>query len=381
MKLLEPGTDPATPLDSIAGTNQSDLAVEMPGDTPFEQAREIAARARRIDVRFPKFRDGRGFSLGAMLRERAGFTGELRAVGDILPDQIFFLKRVGFDSVAPESGVSEDEWKDAVAPFSHVYQPAADGAETVLQKRTTGGAAEQEAAFRQKKLNERFRDAPAADIVRAAWTELFPAKLAVLSSFGADAAVSLHLAAQVDPDIPVLFLETERHFAQTEQYRKQLVERLGLTNVVIIRPDAQEAAEEDAAGDLWRTDPDSCCALRKVRPLARALDGYEALVTGRKRFQGGTRVRLPVFEILDGRWRVNPLANWSQDQVRAYFEEHSLPEHPLTALGYTSIGCWPCTQPSTESGVRSGRWAGRDKTECGIHFSFSDTAKPVRRAS
>jgi phosphoadenylyl-sulfate reductase (thioredoxin) len=379
MRLLEPGTDPATPLDSLAGANQSDLAVEMPGDTPFDTARDIAGRAKRIDIRFPKFRDGRGFSLGALLRERAQFKGELRAVGDVLPDQVFFLKRVGFDSIAPEGDISDEEWKQALNAFSVVYQPAPDGAETVIQKRADRGVG-REVEDRLKKLNERFRGADATDIIRAAWEELFPARLAVMSSFGAEAAVSLHLAAQVDPNIPVLFLDTDRHFAQTEQYRKTLTDQLGLKDVRIIRPDEAEAAEEDPNGDLWRTNPDACCALRKVRPLAYTLGEYDALITGRKRFQGGTRVKLPIFEFLDGRYRINPMADWSQEQVQAYFKEHELPEHPLLALGYRSIGCWPCTQPSNDGGVRSGRWAGSEKTECGIHFSFGDTQRPARRA-
>lgn len=384
MRLLEPGADPATPLESLAGSNQSDLAVEMPGDTPFETAREIAARAKRIDIRFPRFRDGRGFSLGALLRQRAGFKGELRAVGDVLPDQVFYLKRVGFDAVAPEKAAfNEEDWKRALAPFSLVYQKSADGEETVMEKRAQGAShgAGPEVEERLKKLNERFRGAPARDIIRAAWEELFPAELAVLSSFGAEAAVSLHLAAQVDPNIPVLFLDTDRHFAQTEQYRETLAKRLGLTNVKIIRPDEAEAAEEDPKGDLWRTNPDACCALRKVRPLAYALDDYGALITGRKRFQGGSRVKLPIFEYLDGRYRINPMADWSQEQVQAYFKEHDLPEHPLVSMGYTSIGCWPCTQPSTDGGVRSGRWSGSEKTECGIHFSFGDAPRPLRKAS
>ncbi len=381
MRLLENGGDPATPLESLAGTNQSDVVVEMPGDTPFETAADIAARASRIDIRFPKFRDGRGFSLGAMLRERAGFTGEMRAVGDVLPDQVFFLKRVGFDAVAPEADINDEEWSQAVNAFTVVYQPAADGEETAIRKRTAPhGDQDREVQDRLKKLNERYRGASAQDIIKAAWTELFPGRLAVMSSFGAEAAVSLHLAASVDPNIPVLFLDTERHFAQTEQYRQTLTDKLGLKDVRIIKPDAEEAAEEDAKGDLWRTDPDACCALRKVRPLAYALDGYDALITGRKRFQASTRMRLPIFEYLDGRYRVNPMADWAPEQVQAYFKEHDLPTHPLVDLGYNSIGCWPCTQPSSDGGVRSGRWAGRDKTECGIHFSFGDAPGKVRRA-
>lgn len=221
-------------------------------------------------------------------------------------------------------------------------------------------------------LSRRFAGADARELLRAAIEDLWPGKFAVVSSFGAESAVLLHLAASVDANVPVIFLETERHFGQTLQYRAELAERLGLTNVIDQRPDAEEAAAEDARGGLWRSDPDACCALRKVRPLGRALAPFDAWATGRKRFQGGLRSNLPVIEHDGVHFKLNPLASWSPEDIAAYMHEHDLPAHPLVAQGFPSIGCWPCTKPA-EMG-RSGRWADAEKTECGIHLP-----QPARR--
>jgi phosphoadenosine phosphosulfate reductase len=211
----------------------------------------------------------------------------------------------------------------------------------------------------------RLKGKKAEDIIafaQGAWGD----KFAIVSSFGAESAVLLHLVAQIDRNIPVIFLETDRHFAQTLAYRDELIERLGLTNVVNQRPDAEEAAAEDPKGDLWRKDSDACCALRKVRPLDRVLSGYEAWATGRKRFQGGLRANLAIIEFDGVHFKVNPLAEWTPEDIAAYTALHDLPAHPLVEQGFPSIGCWPCTKPA-ESNDRSGRWAGTDKTECGIH--------------
>lgn len=215
----------------------------------------------------------------------------------------------------------------------------------------------------------------ARDILDAALSDLWPGKLAIVSSFGAESAVLLHNLAQVDRNAPVIFLETDRHFAQTLQYRDELVERLGLTNVRNQTPDAAEAAAEDPRGDLWRRDPDACCALRKVRPLAQSLENFDAWVTGRKRFQGGLRAHLPVIEFDGVHYKVNPLAAWSADEISAYMAAHDLPAHPLVAQGFPSIGCWPCTK-AVDAHDRSGRWADSEKTECGIHMP---AARPQAR--
>jgi len=190
----------------------------------------------------------------------------------------------------------------------------------------------------------------------------------VLSSFGAEAAVTLALTSDIDRDLPVLFLDTGRHFAQTLSYRRTLEKTLKLGRIVVLEPDTAEARAEDADDRLWSRDPDACCGLRKVRPLARALPGYDALITGRKRSHGGGRAALPAVEFDGDQLRFNPLHGWSQDDVARFMDARSLPRHPLVAEGFPSIGCWPCTAPVNDrDDLRAGRWAGRDKTECGIH--------------
>jgi phosphoadenosine phosphosulfate reductase len=196
-------------------------------------------------------------------------------------------------------------------------------------------------------------------------------ELAVVSSFGAESAVLLHLVASVDRRVPVLFLDTGKHFPETLAYRDLLVEHLGL-NLVVLHPDPEDLATRDESGLRWSYDPDGCCAIRKVRPLQKALSGFDASLTGRKAFQAATRANLPRFEIdtsdAQGRLKINPLIDWDASRIEAYFIAHDLPRHPLVAKGYPSIGCSPCTsQVLPGEDPRAGRWRGWDKTECGIH--------------
>ncbi len=224
---------------------------------------------------------------------------------------------------------------------------------------------------RAAELNTRLRDAHPSEILRAAIAEYAGTeRLALVSSFGAESAVLLHMAAQVDPSVPVLFLDTGQHFGQTLDYRKSLSARLGLTDVRDLRPQYQDLATQDPSADLYKTSTDACCNIRKVLPLDRALQDFDAWITGRKRFQSGTRLNLPVVEEGEGKLKFNPLANWGRDELDAYAKEHDLPAHPLVQFGYPSIGCWPCTNPVEEGAdPRSGRWQGQDKVECGIHVS------------
>jgi len=182
----------------------------------------------------------------------------------------------------------------------------------------------------------------------------------------------LHLIAEIDPAIPVLFLETGKHFAKTLEYRDQVTARLGLTNLINLTPDEDDLAGKDATGLRWSYDPDGCCEIRKVKPLAKVLADFDATFTGRKAFQSATRANLPRFEIdtsdAQGRVKINPLIDWSAEDIAAYIEEHDLPRHPLVAEGFLSIGCEPCTNTvAPGEDPRSGRWQGWDKTECGIH--------------
>lgn len=223
-------------------------------------------------------------------------------------------------------------------------------------------------------LAAKYAEAPADAILRFALLERFRGDIAVVSSFGAESAVLLHLVAAVAPDTPVLFLETDRHFFQTLSYRKALAAKLGLTRVIDLHPDTSEVSEQDPKGNLSSTHPDACCDLRKVRPLARGLAPYGAWISGRKRHQADTRAALPVFEHDGQHFKINPLAAWTPADLAAYAERHALPAHPLVEQGYPSIGCFPCTQPASAEDPRAGRWAGQAKTECGIH-----TPTPVSR--
>jgi phosphoadenosine phosphosulfate reductase len=354
-------------IDDGANLTQAQLAsggggqVELDGDMDWREAAPRIASAVHVDIRFDSFKDGRGFTLATQLRQRAGFRGHLRATGDLIPDQAQFLRRVGFDAIAPDRTDLDADWRQAEERFSVVYQPANDQTPTAVARR-------QLSDDDIVALNARYREMSAEEILRDALSQSWAGRIAVLSSFGAEAAVGLHLVSQIAPDTPVLFLDTDRHFAQTEQYRASLSQQLGLTAVRLLKPDAQEVAAKDADNLLWQRDADACCALRKVRPLDAALGEFDALITGRKRFHGGARMRLPVVERVDGRIRLNPLANWTGDDIDSHFERFDLPRHPLSEMGYASIGCWTCTAPATDAGsVRDGRWPGQNKTECGIH--------------
>jgi phosphoadenosine phosphosulfate reductase len=194
-------------------------------------------------------------------------------------------------------------------------------------------------------------------------------RTALVSSFGTEAAVLLHLVAEACPGLPVLFLDTGKHFPETLAYRDTLVERFGLTNVVALRPSEATLADEDPGGDLWRRDPDACCMLRKTFPLQDALDGFDSWITGRKRYHGGARSVLPYFERDGAHLKINPLIHLDAAAISAYFERHDIPRHPLLEKGYLSVGCSPCTKPvATGQPARAGRWDGLDKVECGIHL-------------
>lgn len=217
-------------------------------------------------------------------------------------------------------------------------------------------------------LDRALRDASPAEIVAAALQAVGCKRLAVVSSFGTESAALLKVAAEVDPAIPVIFLDTGWLFEETLAYRDTLVARLGLRDVRSIKPLEQALSRDDPERELWFSDPDACCAIRKVEPLARALAPFSAWLNGRKRFQGGARAAMPVVEQDGGRLKFNPFANVSREEIAAIYALAGLPPHPLATKGFSSVGCTPCTS-RTVSGedARAGRWRGRPKTECGIH--------------
>lgn len=223
-------------------------------------------------------------------------------------------------------------------------------------------------------LDKAYEGVTGAVLLRSMIEREFPGKLAVVSSFGAESAVLLHLVAQVDPTVPVIFVNTGKLFGETLRYRNKLVDQLGFTDVRTVEPDPVQLENIDPKGMLWAQDTQACCAVRKVEPLNRALDGFEAWITGRKRFQSDTRASIPGVESSRTHIKINPLAHWRAEELEAYYNTHELPPHPLVADGYPSIGCMPCTDKvAPGADPRSGRWAGQDKTECGIHVdTFQD---------
>lgn len=196
----------------------------------------------------------------------------------------------------------------------------------------------------------------------------FPRKTAVISSFAGESVVLLHLVAQIDPTTPILFLNTGKMFGETLRYRDRLQDVLGLTDIRAVGPHPDDRKALDPEGTLWSRDPDACCRFRKVVPLSRAAAGFDAIVTGRKRFQTSTRAHMDKVEIADGRFRFNPLVDWTLSDLARHVEAYGLPKHPLVNDGYPSIGCVPCTRRvSAGEGYRDGRWSGFAKDECGIH--------------
>ncbi len=217
------------------------------------------------------------------------------------------------------------------------------------------------------RLNAEYAPLPAEAAIRRALTDPRLGRIALVSSFGAQSVVLLHLISIIDRTLPVLFIDTEMLFAETYEYQRRLARDLGLAGLDIIKAPADDIAAGDPEGSLHARDPDACCDLRKVRPLRRALAGFDCWITGRRRAQGRSRRHLAPFERDGaGRLKFNPLAGWSTAEVNDYIDTHALPRHPLTAQGFHSIGCAPCTVAGLG---RAGRWPDREKEECGIHIA------------
>lgn len=216
-----------------------------------------------------------------------------------------------------------------------------------------------------------------ADLLAPMLREVFPGRIALVSSFGAESAILAHMVAEIDPATAILFVDTGRLFPETLEYRDTLIEKLALTNVLTVGPTAEEVAAQDRDGELYAIDADACCAFRKIEPMERGLRGFSAWITGRKRYHGGERCKMASIETTDWRIKINPLASWTPNDIADYFRAHDLPAHPLVAQGYPSIGCLPCTSRiAPGEDARAGRWRGQEKTECGIHWSVD--GKPVR---
>ncbi len=215
--------------------------------------------------------------------------------------------------------------------------------------------------------NKELESLSPSEIIKWA-VKTYSPTIGMTSSFGAESIALIHMVTQVKPDIPIYFLETGFHFAETLQFRDELKKRYKL-NIVDITCAMGHEAFLKQYGQLHQTNPDLCCEINKVLPLKQAISGLSAWITGIRRDQANTRRNVQVLEqFQEGLVKVNPLTNWTKDKVWEYIKKHDIPAHPLTLKGYTSIGCEPCTRP-TKPGEdpRAGRWAGKEKTECGIH--------------
>ena len=217
-------------------------------------------------------------------------------------------------------------------------------------------------------LDRALRNAAPNEVIATALKVVGRDHLALVSSFGTESAALLKVMADVDPSIPVIFLDTGWLFDETLRYRDTLIATLGLRDVRSIKPLEETLSREDPDRELWFSNPDACCRIRKVEPLARALKPFSAWINGRKRFQGGLRAEIPVVEQDGARLKFNPFANVSREDIEAIYSTANLPPHPLVASGFLSVGCMPCTsRTSPDEDARAGRWRGRPKTECGIH--------------
>jgi len=353
-------------LSDWLGGNDGDITL-LPNDVDLDALAPRLSALKTILIDFPAFTDGRGFSIARQLRQTYGFEGALIATGPLIPDQYAFALQCGFSSVLVDRDTyerqTEADWATALNAFSATYQRGyahkATAETSVFDARLTGGVGSPDP----------FSGLSAQDGLRRAF-DLFGDDIALVSSFGVDSGVLLHMAAEINPDVPVIFLDTGKHFRETLHYRDLLIERLGLTNVINLTPDVQELANEDSNGTLNVDNPDACCDLRKVRPLDRRILKYAARITGRKRYQTPDRANMPMFEAggEGEQAKLNPLAYWVAKDVTRYLRQHDIPPHPLLSLGYLSIGCQPCTTRVSEGeDPRAGRWRNAPKTECGIH--------------
>jgi phosphoadenosine phosphosulfate reductase len=233
-------------------------------------------------------------------------------------------------------------------------------------------------AARVRELATNYADLDGISLLRPLIEREFCDRLAVVSSFGAESALILAMVAEIDRKTPVLFLDTGKLFGETLRYRNRLIAQLGLCDVRTIAPDGAKLSVVDPEGMLWLCDPDACCRVRKIEPLVRALNRFDAWVSGRKRYHGAGRATLSIFEADRwGRVEVNPLAGWSRARVKEGFIRRNLPRHPLEAEGYRSIGCMTCTdRVGPDEDPRAGRWRGLAKTECGIHLTGPGRVEP-----
>ena len=354
---------------SALDSNETIDVLHIANDADLETLAPALGRIETILIDFPAYTDGRGFSLARQLRTKYNYEGLLVADGPLIPDQYAFALQCGFSAVHIDDDTLKrhtiEDWQANLEDFDLTYQRGyaikAGPATSVFDARLT--------ALDERKAADPFFGNSAELTLRKA-IQQYQGDIVLATSMGVDSAVLLHMVSRIDPSLPVIFLDTGKHFRETLGYRDDLVERFGLTDFRNITPDQAAVQAEDADGKLNQSEPDSCCDLRKVRPLDGVINGFGARITGRKRYQTPQRANMAILE--EGgseQAKVNPLAYWTAKDVTQYMRQHDLPPHPLLALGYQSIGCQPCTTRVTAGeDPRAGRWRHSEKTECGIHM-------------
>jgi len=353
---------------SALDSNETIEALHIANDTDLETLAPSLGRVETILIDFPAYTDGRGFSLAKQLRTKYGYDGLLVADGPLIPDQYAFALQCGFNAVHIDdetlSRHTIEDWHAALDDFDLTYQRGyavkAGPASSVFDSRLT--------ALDERKAADPFFGHSAELTLRKA-IKKYQGEIVLATSMGVDSAVLLHMVSRIDPTVPVIFLDTGKHFRETLAYRDELVARFGLTDFRNITPDQAAVDAEDADGKLYQSAPDNCCDLRKVSPLDGVISSFGARITGRKRYQTPDRANMAILEEGGSQAKINPLAYWSAKDVTAYLRQHDLPPHPLLALGYLSIGCQPCTtRVAPGEDPRAGRWRNSEKTECGIHM-------------
>ena len=351
-------------------------------------AAAAGGNAGPIAVRFPTFGDGRGISLAVLLRQRHGFTGEIRAVGNLIPDLAQFLLRSGFDTAEITDPEEAATWKASVSRIKHNYQR---GVRNPLPLRYDATRKEADsltwALAASDDLVDRIRE-----IARR-----IEGRIAFSTSLGLEDQAILHAIAKsgvikAGAEIDVFTLDTGRLFPEVLE-TVELSELRFRIRIRLVAPDAQEVEELVARDGVFGfrhsiENRRTCCEIRKVRPLNRALEGAQGWITGLRREHSQARAEVPLadWDAERGLIKVNPVADWSTDRLMTYIAANNVPVNPLHARGFVSIGCAPCTravQPGEDP--RAGRWwwENEEKKECGLHVveTAKQTAKQKEKAA
>lgn len=357
---------------------QDQTAVSIDVDTNLDTMVPHLDNLSLLVIKFASFADGRGFSIAHRLRHSYGYKGALWASGNVIPDQYAMALQCGIDAILVEEEVLKrqpiEDWSAALAgaPTPPRFQD---------DMNTNASADTRSPDELVAKLNTDYAGMDTQTVLKSMVKDQRLGNIALVSSFGTQSIVLLHLISEAAPQLPVLFLDTGKLFPETLAYQAQIIEQLSLTNVITLHPETSALEKGDAEGNLWQSSTTACCDIRKVQPLQNALAGYDTWVSGRKSYQSQERATLQLFEHSDGHIKINPLAGWTPEMLVEYMSQHNLTSHPLVAQGYPSVGCAPCTSPVVHGeDERAGRWRDIEKTECGIHFNPNNPASDPQSA-